>query len=80
LTELWRLVAEAVQAILGYDRVMVYKFDRTGNGSVIQEQVVSGREPYLGLHYPASDITQQARFLYSLNYIRHIPDIGYKPS
>ncbi len=80
LREMWRVVAEEVQAILGYDRVMIYKFDRSGNGAVIEERVVDGHEPYLGLHYPASDIPQQARTLYKLNYIRSIPDVSYKPA
>ncbi len=78
--ELWRVVVEEVQSILEYDRVMVYKFDRSGNGAVIEEKVVNGKEPYFGLHYPASDIPQQARVLYSLNYTRHIADVNYKPA
>jgi light-regulated signal transduction histidine kinase (bacteriophytochrome) len=80
LPQLWRVVVEEVKAILQYDRVMVYKFDRSSNGSVIEEEVVEGREQYRGLHYPASDIPQQARRLYTLNGIRHIPDVNYKPA
>jgi light-regulated signal transduction histidine kinase (bacteriophytochrome) len=80
LEQLWRVVVQEVKAILQYDRVMVYRFDHSGNGQVIEEQVVAGRERYLGLHYPASDIPQQARLLYTLNFIRHIPDVNYKPS
>ena len=36
--------------------------------------------PYLGLHYPASDIPSQARQLYVANPIRLIPDARYRPS
>ncbi|HLW52421.1 MAG TPA: GAF domain-containing protein [Candidatus Angelobacter sp.] len=77
--ELWAVVAEDVKAILGYDRVLVYKFDRANNGEVIEERVSSGFELYKGLHYPASDIPQQARRLYTVNGIRHIPDATYTP-
>lgn len=80
LQQLWRVVVEEVKAILEFDRVMIYKFDRDGNGEIIEEEVVEGKEQYLGLHYPASDIPQQARILYSINAIRHIPDISYRPA
>jgi light-regulated signal transduction histidine kinase (bacteriophytochrome) len=80
LEQLWRVVVQEVKTILQYDRVMVYRFDRAGNGQVIEEEVVEGRERYLGLHYPATDIPQQARLLYTINCIRHIPDVNYKPS
>ncbi len=39
-----------------------------------------GLEAYLGVHYPASDIPQQARLLYMKNWLRIIPDAGYVPS
>ena len=45
----------------GFDRVMFYRFNEVGDGSVDAESVAPGLEPYLGLHYPASDIPQQAR-------------------
>jgi chemotaxis family two-component system sensor kinase Cph1 len=37
-------------------------------------------EPWLGLHYPASDIPQQARALYKLNLTRLIADVHSVPS
>jgi light-regulated signal transduction histidine kinase (bacteriophytochrome) len=69
-----------VRGLLGYDRVMIYRFDRAGNGEVIAEEAKEGLETFLGLHYPSSDIPQQARLLYSLNGIRHIPDVHYQPA
>ena len=80
LAELWAVIAEDVKTILGYDRVMVYRFDRAKNGEVIEERVSPGYEPFLGLHYPASDIPQQARLLYTQNFIRHIPATTYTPA
>jgi chemotaxis family two-component system sensor kinase Cph1 len=77
--ELWAAVVTEVQRITGYDRVMVYKFDQDDHGSVVAEQKQEHQDPFLGLHYPASDIPEQARRLYRLNWIRYIPDVHYKP-
>ncbi len=68
--------ARQVRALLGYDRVMVYKFDATGSGEVVAEAAKTGIGSYKGLHYPASDIPQQARVLYRRNPLRIISDIN----
>ncbi|MEZ4307089.1 MAG: hypothetical protein R3F14_03460 [Polyangiaceae bacterium] len=57
--ELVPIVAEEVRRLTGFDRVMVYRLDpRDGHGEVVAESLDpdSDREPYLGLHYPATDI------------------------
>ncbi|MDY3558596.1 ATP-binding protein [Gemmata sp. JC673] len=74
------VVAREVRALTGYDRVMVYRFDPDWNGEVYAEVKRDDLEPFLGLHYPASDIPAQARRLYHLNLVRHIPDITYASS
>ena len=79
IPDLWAAVVIEVQRITGYDRVMVYKFDRDEHGSVIAEQKQPSQQSFLGLHYPASDIPEQARRLYRLNWVRYIPDVHYKP-
>lgn len=71
--------AQLVQAITGFDRVMVYRFDADWNGVVLAETCVESIEPYLGLHFPASDIPSQARELYLTNKVRQIPDAHYLP-
>lgn len=78
--ELTRVLATQVRALTGFDRVMVYRFDRDWNGEVVAEALREGLEPYLGLHYPASDIPAQARALYTSQWIRSIPDARYEPS
>ncbi|KAK8618544.1 hypothetical protein V6N13_132533 [Hibiscus sabdariffa] len=50
---------------------MVYKFHDDGHGEVVSEIRRSNLEPYLGLHYPATDIPQAARFLFKQNRVRH---------
>jgi two-component system, chemotaxis family, sensor kinase Cph1 len=78
--ELANIVVEEVKRVTGFDRVMFYRFNEVGDGSVDAESVAPGLEPYLGLHYPASDIPQQARLLYLENRLRIIADARYKPA
>ncbi|KAJ4977508.1 hypothetical protein NE237_002614 [Protea cynaroides] len=72
-------VAEDVQRLAGYDRVMVYKFHEDEHGEVVSEVRRSDLEPYLGLHYPATDIPQAARFLFKHNRARIICDCRKSP-
>jgi light-regulated signal transduction histidine kinase (bacteriophytochrome) len=65
--------------IAGYDRAMFYRFDADGHGEVVAEAKQEYLEPYLGLHYPASDIPQRARELYLSNRVRVLVDVDYEP-
>jgi diguanylate cyclase (GGDEF)-like protein/PAS domain S-box-containing protein len=77
--ELCDIVATKLRELTGYDRVMVYRFDREGSGEVIAEDCEPDLEPYLGLHYPASDIPPQARRMYLAQRVRGIADVDYIP-
>ena len=78
LVSLFDIAVEEVSALTEFDRIMIYRFDERNNGQVIAEKVNNENlEPYLGLHYPASDIPAQARRLYVENPIRIIPDASY---
>lgn len=77
LTDVDRLIREAarlVRGLLGYDRVMVYRFERDGAGKVVSEAKRGDLESFLGQYFPASDIPRQARVLYLRNIIRIIGD------
>ena len=78
--ELRREAAQAVRRLTGFDRVMVYHFHPDGHGEVVAEDRAEHLEPYLGLHYPASDIPPQARRLYLLRLSRTIPSRDYVPA
>lgn len=80
LTELLQNTARRVKAITGFDRVMVYRFGADWHGQVIAEEKEEYLEPFLGLHYPASDIPKQARELYKVNLVRLIADVDSTPS
>ncbi|XP_074294265.1 phytochrome A1-like [Silene latifolia] len=76
-----RLVDTMVQEVFeltGYDRVMAYKFHDDDHGEVVSEITKPGLDPYLGLHYPATDIPQAARFLFMKNKVRMICDCREK--
>lgn len=77
--ELCQEAARQVRALTGFDRVMVYRFDEDGSGEVVAERAQSMLQPYLGLHYPASDIPRQARELYLRNTLRLIADVADVP-
>ncbi len=79
LDQLCDAIATEVKQITEFDRVMVYRFDVDGAGVVIAEARDEGLTPYLGLHYPATDIPQQARRLFARKSLRLIPDVAYEP-
>ncbi len=71
--------AKIYKDLLGYDRVMVYRFDEDGHGEVYSEERERHLEGYLGNRYPASDIPQIARRLYERNRTRVLVDVEYDP-
>lgn len=79
IPEFCATAAEKVRWLTGYDRVMVYRFDAENNGEVVAEERREDLAPFLGLHYPASDIPAQARALFLVNRIRVIPDAAVEP-
>ncbi|WP_182524784.1 SpoIIE family protein phosphatase [Nocardioides dongkuii] len=79
VAELVAGIADEVASMTGFDRVMVYRFDPEWNGEVVAEHRRPDLNPFLGLHYPATDIPAQARRLYTVNWIRMIPDLSYVP-
>ncbi|GAB3764847.1 ATP-binding protein [Spirosoma pomorum] len=80
LTDLLQNTAQRVKTIIGFDRVMVYRFGADWHGKVVAEAMEPHLEPFLGLHYPASDIPKQARELYKVNLVRLIADAKSQPS
>lgn len=68
-------IAELVRRVTGYDRVMMYQFDRNWDGEVIAESRSEQMGSYLGNRFPASDIPSQARALYTRNLTRVIGDV-----
>ena len=80
LAEFLQLVVKEIKSLTGFDRVMIYQFDREGAGCVVAEAKREDLWPYLGLHYPASDIPQEVKQLYSSGWLRLIPDVSAEPA
>jgi light-regulated signal transduction histidine kinase (bacteriophytochrome) len=57
-------VVDESRGFTGFDRVMLFKFKEDGSGAVIAESLGGDFKPCLGLHYPPSNITQQAQAIY----------------
>jgi chemotaxis family two-component system sensor kinase Cph1 len=68
--------AQKIKDIILYDRIMIYRFGEDGHGEVVAEVKNDDLEPFLGLHYPATDIPKQARELYKINLTRIIADVN----
>jgi light-regulated signal transduction histidine kinase (bacteriophytochrome) len=62
--EACQTVVDEARRFTGFDRVMVYKFKEDGSGTVIAESLGGDFKSCLGLRYPPSNITQQARAIY----------------
>lgn len=79
--ELDRVTLSAIRTVGGYERVLIYRFDEDWNGITTAEEMVEGSyQPFLGLHFPASDIPRQARELYSENLLRLMIDRDAAPA
>lgn len=79
ISEACQIAATQLKELSGYDKVMVYQFDKDWNGTVVAEASVPEMEQYLGLTFPASDIPKQARAMYLKNPYRLIPNRDYVP-
>jgi two-component system, chemotaxis family, sensor kinase Cph1 len=77
--ETCQVVARELKALSGFDKVMIYRFDKDWHGDVIAEEKEEGMDAYLGLKFPASDIPRQARELYKKTPYRLIPTTDYEP-
>lgn len=80
ISDLLNITTEEIRNLTNFDRVMLYQFDAEFNGRVVAEAKAETLTPFLGLHYPASDIPQQARNLYLINQTRIIVDVKSSPS
>jgi two-component system, chemotaxis family, sensor kinase Cph1 len=78
IEEVAQTTARELKRISGFDKVMIYRFDKDWNGTVMAEQRETDMESYLGFTFPASDVPQPARQLYLRNPYRFIPSREYE--
>jgi PAS domain S-box-containing protein len=79
LHEMYQFIVTEVRKLIGFDRVMIYRFNDEYGGEVVAEDKHENLSDLLGLHYPDSDIPKLAQYFASKNLIRFIPDINYQP-
>ncbi|MDY8108935.1 HWE histidine kinase domain-containing protein [Fulvimarina sp. 2208YS6-2-32] len=77
--ELFDESVRQLRGVTGFDRVMLYRFNEDGAGTVVSEALRNGLEAFKGLNYPATDIPVQARALYIRNRVRTIADVDATP-
>ncbi|MFI3198010.1 MAG: PAS domain S-box protein [Methylococcaceae bacterium] len=78
-TRYFEQITLMVQALTGYDSVMIYRFESNWDGEVIAQSRIETATSYLGTQFPASDIPAQARALYTKNRVRIVTDVSGKP-
>ena len=59
-----------------FDRVMLYQFERNGDGEIKAEAKAAGTESLLGLRFPSWDIPKQAREIMKRLPLRLIADVN----
>lgn len=74
LRDFCQRVTQEVRSLTGLDRVMVYRFHADQHGEVFAESHREDLTPWLGLHYPESDIPKPAREIFKRTWIRPLPD------
>ncbi|WP_425038623.1 ATP-binding protein [Primorskyibacter sp. S187A] len=81
---LWKLCAYLcadAHRVLGSQRAMVYRFDSDWSGEIIAERHAPHLEPFLGRHFPPTDMPAQVRQLFVETWSRQIfaPQMGAVP-
>lgn len=80
LTTLLNGCAQDIRHLSGFDRVMIYEFSEDWHGEVVAEAAADDLDArFLNMHFPASDIPEQARRLYLKSPLRVIADVDYQP-
>ncbi len=75
IDEIFSVSLDAIREYTGYDRVMLYKFDKNFDGEVLCESKSDSIESFLGHTFPASDIPESARRLYEKSPVRLIESV-----
>jgi serine phosphatase RsbU (regulator of sigma subunit) len=79
LDELYDVALEAVRALTRFDRVSLYLLDAQGNSEVVAESHRRGLLPWLGVHFPASDIPPEVRELHRSVRVHLVDDLEAAP-
>lgn len=76
LQQFCNTVADEIRELTGLDRVMIHKFHADGHGEIFAESRRADLPSWRGQHYPAEEIPQPTRDMFSQTWIRPVPDIS----
>ena len=76
VSALLEAAVDELRLLSGFDRVNAYRFLSDDAGEVVAESRLEGVDSFLGLRFPAFDVPQAARLLYSTTPIRIIPSVA----
>lgn len=68
-------LAHEIRELTGLDRVMIHKFHADRHGEIIAESRRPDLGCWVGMHYPANDIPESTRAMFTKTWIRPVPDI-----
>lgn len=77
--QLLQILTRGVQAVTGFDRVMLCEFDQHSHRTVVAESCSQPERSLLHYRLPAADITQMVRDRYNDNPLRSVPDVLAEP-
>ena len=76
IQSLQQMLVQSVQAVTGYDRVLLCQFDSHWHRTAIAEVCRDASRSLLNYRFPASDIPAEVRNRYSINPIRYVSDVN----
>ena len=76
LQQFCNTVADEIRELTGLDRVMIHKFHADGHGEIFAESKQENLSSWLGQHYPAKDLPQPARDIFTKTWIRPVLDVS----
>ncbi|MDT8310377.1 MAG: diguanylate cyclase [Methylophaga sp.] len=79
VSDLLQTLTQGVQAVTGFERVMLCEFDHDGHRTVIAESCRQAKHSLLGFRLPADNIPKMVRERYIDNPLRSIPDVSAVP-
>ncbi|HCD06204.1 MULTISPECIES: sensor domain-containing diguanylate cyclase [unclassified Methylophaga] len=73
--QLQQMLVQSVQAVTGYDRVLLCQFDTHWQRTAIAEECRDPDKSLMNFRFPASDIPLEVRARYTVNPMRSIADV-----
>lgn len=77
---LQQMLVQGVQAVSGFDRVLLGQFDGQGHRTVVAQAYRDSQHSLLNARLPANALSEMLRQGYQVNPLRSVPNINSKPA